>query len=129
MNLWYALILEASIWLNGGIMQYEPLDALYIDKPIAAQIGAELGYGPVFVHASVLTDMFVYDLADYWPFNNTYNAGAGLRYKGLEVGLEHSCYHPMVPFQWFPWQKAVVPAFEGSMSRLYVRLRVEGGAR
>lgn len=127
--MWWALLLELSYWINGGIIQYDPLVPVMLEEPVAVSIGAEVGYGPASVYASVATDMFAVDMLNFSPFFNTYTVGLRMELGAFTWGFEHSCYHPMVPYGWVPARQNVVPAFEGGMDRLYVKVRLTGGKR
>jgi hypothetical protein len=129
MNVWWALLFDVSLWLNGGIIQYQPLDAVMFEEPLAVSIGMEFGVGPAYVYGSVGTDMFALEITSMSQFMNTYTVGLAIELGPFTWGFEHSCYHPAVPYQWVPARQNVVPAFEGSMDRLYIKVRLEGGRR
>ena len=126
MNFWWALLFEVSCWVNGGIIQYEPLDSVMFDKPLAVSIGAEFGYGPVSVYGGVATDMFAVSAFSFSQFFTTYPVGLKIEVGAFVLGFEHSCFHPNVPYQWIPARKNVVPAFEGSMDRIYLKVKLGG---
>lgn len=126
MNFWWALLFEVSYWVNGGIIQYDPLKAVMLEEPIQVTIGGEVGYGFTSVYASVATDMFAVDAVNFNPFFNTYVVGLKLELGAITWGFEHACYHPMVPYGWVPARENVVPAFEGAMDRLYLKVKLGG---
>ena len=123
---WYALMFELSYWMSGGIIQYEPLAYTAISEPFLVSLGAEAGYGPLSAYGSVATDMWATDLTAFSFFMNTYTVGVRAEFGPVTVGLEHSCFHPAVPYQWIPARQNVVPSFEGSFDRIYVQIKLGG---
>jgi len=128
MNLWWALVMELSCFVGGGLVQYEPLSTTIFEDPVVLSIGAEIGLGPAVVYGSVASDMFVVDIAPLSasPFMNTYQLGVRLEHGPVSAGYEHACFHPSVPYQWIPSRSNVVPAFEGSMDRIWIKARLGG---
>lgn len=121
---WYALVFELSYWISGGIVQYEPVDYIALDDPLLISLGAEAGYGPMSVYGNVATDMWVTSLTGFNFFMNTYTVGVRVEIGAVTVGLEHSCFHPAVPYQWLPSRQNVIPSFEGSFDRLYLQVKL-----
>jgi hypothetical protein len=119
MNLLYAIAFSAGI-LNGAMAQYEPIIITEIDNPIYVDIDADVQYGPFFVTCNIRTDTWLLPEASFYPWQSTYEIGAGFRWKDLEVGLSHVCFHPMQPYQWLTYQ--VVPSWEGSVTTVYIKL-------
>lgn len=129
MNLWWALIVETSLFFNGGIIQYESFDTVILKEPITTMIQAEIGRDNFVLYGAVSVDMWMQEFTSYLPFNNQYTVGGIVTIGAVEIGLEHSCYHPMVPYMWIPSRRQIVPSFEGAFDRVYVKIRLEGGAR
>lgn len=126
MNFWWALLLEFSLWTGGGIYEYDPLETVMFDNPCQITVGGELGLGFASVYTSVGTDMFAISAVSFDPFLNTYLVGVKAEIGAFTLGFEHACYHPMISYQWIPSRSNVVPAFEGAMDRLYLRIRLGG---
>lgn len=122
MNLWWALILETSLFFNGGVVQYDPIDYVLFEEPITAMIQGEVGVGVFSLYGAVSTDMWMQYVDSLTPFNNQYTVGARLVLRNLTIGVEHSCYHPMIPYQWVNSRRQITPAFEGALDRVYVNL-------
>lgn len=127
--MWWALVFEMSLWLNGGIAQYEPWDPILIEHPISTEILMTGGLGCFYLEGGVTVDMFMEKMTNFIPMNNTYLVRAGLDLGAVNLGIEHACYHPMIPYQWVPDRHQLVPSFEGWQTRVFARISVKGGRR
>lgn len=122
---WYTFWLAARLFTSGGLVQYEPLSYTPFDNPVVLDIGAEIGYGSLHASAQVSTDCFVTGLTGMSQFMNTYTVAAGLKLGAVDIGIEHSCYHPAIPYQWLSSRSMIVPSFEGAYTALYVRVLID----
>lgn len=130
MNLWYSLIVSASLWLSGGEAQYAPPEWIDASNLISTEIGATIGYGPIFGYTSVITTMFPEDgRMSFSPQDNTYVIGGGLTIGPVTLGIEHECWHPMVAYQWVPSRSQIIPNYEGGGTRAYVKIVIESPKR
>jgi len=125
MNLWWALIIETSLFFNGGIIQYQSPDYTILEEPITTSIQGEIGRDNFVLYGSVSVDMWMQEFTSYLPFNNQYTVGGRITLGALEIGLEHSCYHPMVPYMWVSPKRQIVPSFEGYLDRVYLRIALK----
>ena len=123
MNIIYSIVLACGMW-NGGLMQYEPYQHLFIEKPIYTSVQTDIQWGPVFLIGGIRTDMFILEWNSTTPFQNTWNTGAGLRFGPAEIGWKHTCFHPMAAYQWQGYQ--VTPKWEGGIDEIYASLKLEG---
>jgi hypothetical protein len=121
MNLLYSLVMTAGL-MNGGLVQYEPYVYTEINNPVFFDIDIDCQLGPLFVAGGIRVDMWMNELTNYCPYQNTYDISTGLRYGPLEIGLQHSCFHPSAPYMWMDYQ--IVPAWEGAETSFYARLKL-----
>lgn len=57
---------------------------------------------------------------DFFPFRMDYQVGAGVKYKSLQIGYAHDCFHPVMPYM-------VIPAYEKldvSYHRIFARIEI-----
>lgn len=131
-NPWCSLVMAVSMWLNGTAVQYDPLEVGMLDRVLMTELSGTVGMGPLYVRGAVYTTMFPETDVSYYPSDSTYILGAGFlfgRINTLDIGIEHECWHPMVPFQWVPGRSQVIPNYEGGGTRVYARLTFNGGHR
>jgi hypothetical protein len=118
MNLLYSFILTVGI-INGGLVQYCPYE--YQDtNPMFTEMEVDVQWGHFFFDCGIRTDIWPKSISSYDPYQNTYQIGAGLRFKYIEIGISHSCYHPMQTYQWAGYQ--MTPSWEGAINTFYGRL-------
>jgi hypothetical protein len=130
----YALSVGAT---SGAFIQYDNLSYNPIGSPLFADMEAELSLGPLFVGGSFRCDFNMRELASYEPFQNTYSVGGGLRLKAstsltLELGYEHSCYHPFQSYgivRYLMGETLAIPMSEGASDEVYLTLRGRVGGR
>lgn len=121
MKLLYSIILSAGI-AQGSLWQYAPIKNTLIEEPIYATMSCDVQLGPFFGVAKIRADMFVEEIDNYSPWQNTYSVGCGVRIGFIEAGLIRTCYHPMQPYQWTGEQ--ITPSFEGAVNDFYVSLKL-----
>lgn len=119
MNLLYAIVLSMGL-TRGGIVQYNPTYYTEIDDPIYVSMDADVQYGPIFANCGIRVDTWMLSAGSYSPWQNTYQIGAGIRFGMIELGVTHSCYHPMQAYQWCTYQ--YTPAWEGAHTTVYGKL-------
>jgi hypothetical protein len=119
MNLLYAIVFSFGM-IDGGLMQYQPIDYTSIEIPFYTDIDCDIQYGPFFGVAKIHTDIYMKSIAKYVPFQNTYIIGGGVRVGNVEIGVTHACYHPMQPYQWSG--DIITPHFEGGITNAYISL-------
>jgi len=132
MMTWLALIfaLECGIAPQIGVLQYEPREALVSDWEIGyAQLEAEVElFGILFAGGGVRTYITPHGGITNWsPNTSVYDWRLGARWKWLELGWRHRCFHPTVPY--LPSLNQEITGLEGSYDELYFRLEGRIGGR
>jgi len=118
MNILYAVILSAGI-MQGGLVQYEPYEYDAVN-PVFTDISADIQWGYLFFTCGIRVDMWPSEGIYFDPYQNTYQIGGGVRLGMVELGVSHSCFHPMVAYQWDGYQ--VTPAWEGGYNTFYGKI-------
>lgn len=121
----YALIASLGL-MNGMLLQYEPAELDAIDMALYTDIGFELGYGPVFIHAAVNTQVLPDSITNFVPIENVYSLGAGLRLGPVELVYRHTCFHPQLPWSFLPERGVLVPNYEGAYDTVFVKIKLDG---
>ena len=75
-----------------------------------------------FVRGSVLTVFFPSSLHGFNLSYADYVFGFGARARGIEVGFEHECFHPLIAY--VPRHRKS-SLYEGAIERLYVKVTIE----
>jgi len=110
-------------------LAYLPLGTLYLYTPAPASQDIAGSYESVFeaeieveriffVRGSVLTAFFPSPLRGFNVSHSDYVFGFGLRARGLEVGFEHECFHPLLAYAMTSPES---PLYEGAIERIYVK--------
>jgi len=134
LELFQMFVLSAALEFgvtNGNAVQYRPADVSNATPPTYAQLDFGIDYKVVFFDTSVRTDMFYKDITNWSPVQVTFAIGGGIKYKGFTIGYEHSCFHPITTYNYatiVPASKQVIPGWEGSIDRLYIRIQLAGPA-
>jgi hypothetical protein len=119
MNLLYSLVMTVGL-MNGGLVQYDPYVRTAIDNPVFCDIDIDCQLGPFFAAGGIRVDMWMNEPTNLFPFQNTYDISTGIRYGALELGVQHSCFHPTAPYMWDKYQ--IIPSWEGWETSLYAKL-------
>ena len=125
---WLALFFafEMGVVPQVGIIAYpEPFEHDVIEWGVLyTQLEMEaLLFGHVFLGGSVRTYVLPTEGIDFSPRSSVYDFHAGLRWRMLEAGWRHRCFHPMMPY--LPVLDVELHGVEGGYDELYVRIEVE----
>jgi len=60
-------------------------------------------------------------LTNYDPFQMTSIFNAGYKTGGVQIGFEHSCFHPMQPYATII-DSNIKPSYEGGYNKFFVRI-------
>ena len=60
-------------------------------------------------------------LTNYAPFQMTFIFNAGYKTGGVQIGFEHSCFHPMQPYATII-DSNIKPSYEGGYNKFFVRI-------
>ena len=63
-------------------------------------------------------------IINYSPFQMTFLVNAGIKIENIQIGYEHSCYHPLQPYITF-FKYEVIPKYEGSYNRFFIRIKAK----
>jgi len=111
---------------TSSVVQYQPERNLCFDQVYYVKLGAEATYGPVFINGSVDTYMFKQNNSLWFdPFQMTYLIGAGVRVEGLEIGWKHSCFHPIITYNFTWWDDQITPSYEGGFDQFYLKYTIK----
>jgi len=120
-----AWALECGI-VGGTLAQYDADEVFYthFEYPLYANLSAELVYDKIFAGGFVNTTMWYNGALKCYPFEMAYGIGAGVRFGDLEIGFQHVCKHPIIPYQDYSIDRAlfITPRYEGYIDRLYFRI-------
>jgi hypothetical protein len=65
----------------------------FVDYTVKARI-----FKYAFISGGMTTFMFKWqNQVNYYPIRTDFTFGAGIKYKNVEVGWSHECYHPIAP--------------------------------
>jgi len=120
-------------WLpQGGLAIYDnPIpEVIEFAGSYFTELGGEATWGPLFAGGAVRTTMWAeVGKLGFWPNEMEFTFDTGLKWGGVRLGYQHTCYHPVVPdlgvIEWIG--RKVLPRWDGSYDCIY--LRVEGGRR
>ena len=59
-------------------------------------------------------------LTNYDPFQMTFIFNAGYKTGGVQIGFEHSCFHPMQPHATIIGNE-IKPKYEGGYNKIFMR--------
>ena len=106
---------------NIRVLQYEPSDCYY-ELIMYTELECEIFlFNFIFCGGGVRTYITPHNsFFNYAPNTTVYDFKFGLRFKGLEIGGRHRCFHPTFPY--LPFYKQELKGLEGSFDELYIRL-------
>lgn len=120
-----ALMLSAALeagFISGGLFNYnawnqpwQEIGALYTSLGVKAEIGV--------LYASGRMDSYFTPLAwnNYSPFQMTYIFEVGADFGNVQLGYEHSCFHPIQPYATIIGNE-IKPKYEGGYNKVFVRI-------
>lgn len=111
--------------VSGDIYQYAPVSAVQSVPPQYATASFQASLGPVFLKTAFRTDMWMQNGISWYPVQQSYEIGAGLRLGALVVGATHLCSHPLQPYQPLGIPGSG-PIREGGYDTFYIRLQIGG---
>lgn len=126
---WLALLFAFEVGMTPqvGMLAYnETISADAIEYGIYyTQLEAEMQFWQLLFIGGAVRTYIVPGNSDYTfsPRYSSYDFTAGLRYKMLELGWRHRCFHPMMPYM--PILDVDVRGIEGWYDELYLRVEVE----
>ena len=95
------LIFTAALefgFLNGGVFNYSPRNYEWTEiGALYATLEGRASLGPISVGGSVQTHFTPQTITNYVPFQATYIFDAKVKAGNVEIGYEHSCFHPIQP--------------------------------
>ena len=120
----FIFALECGISPQIDVIQYEPREADSLKWGVGyTQLEAEIElFALLFAGASVRTYITPSGPLNFSPNTSVYDWRCGLRWKMLELGWRHRCFHPTIPYQ--PIFKQVVTGIEGAYDELYFRAEI-----
>lgn len=60
-------------------------------------------------------------LTNYDPFQMTFIFNAGYKTGGVQIGFEHSCFHPMQPYATIIGNE-IKPKYEGGYNKIFIKM-------
>jgi hypothetical protein len=121
---WIALIfaLELGFLPNGDLIMYEQLDLVPVQYSVYTDLQAEIEiFDLFFIGGGVWTGAWYHGGYTFWPHRSIYSFHVGLRWKGIEAGWRHNCFHAQTPYFGFGIldYKAI---WEGGFDQVYIRI-------
>jgi len=115
--------------INYGINEYE-YEHLDLTKAYQIELGIDLYFLKSFFIKGSIKNIFHSKKGELWyyPDCDQYRIACGIRYKELEIGYEHLCFHPIFPYTSNNRQeeKGINNALlEGSYDKLYVKFQLQ----
>jgi len=117
-------MLDGAGWIPKKINEPARGSSLITVLPVYTDLGFRAEYGILFAETNILTTMYQTEWNNFNPFDNTYSIGAGISFKGVTMGIKHTCYHPMQAYSLYHNYR-LVNATEGSMNNMYVRIDIK----
>lgn len=116
--------LEMGI-VNGGFFNYtkKPIDVETF-VPLYTSLEADVSTGPLYIGGKMVCYFTPMDIFNYYPFQMTFIFNAGLHFDNVQIGYEHSCFHPMQPYATI-MKYEIKPIFEGGFNKFFVRIETE----
>lgn len=120
---WLAFIfaLEIGFLPQGDFIMYEEFELIPVQYSIYTDLQAEIEiFDFFFVGGGVKTGAWYHGGYTFFPHRSSYEFRAGFRWKLIEAGWRHYCFHPMTPFFGFGIldYRAI---WEGAYDELYLR--------
>lgn len=125
---WQALVLSAAIEagaVSGGTYNYNGLTKpwSWIDS-LYTSLSSTVNYG-LFYLGGQMDCYFMPDTwINYYPLQMTYIFRAGIKTERLEIGYEHSCFHPIQPYVTI-MEYEIKPKYEGGYNKFFVRIQTK----
>lgn len=123
-----ALLLSAALefgFLSGGVYNYHAHNAEWEDiGTLYANTSTTVTYKTLYITGAM--ECYFTPLAwnNYSPFQMTYIVGVGVKLENIELGYEHSCFHPMQPYATVVGNE-IKPKYEGAYNRFFVRIETK----
>ena len=121
----YALLM--GCFLSGGTIGYDaslPPEVLTVKESTFIELEFELAYSCLFVGGIARVDMWFVG-PSFSPNQLTSVITAGVRFDMFELGIRHSCFHPVMPgheYATFNEQYEIRPYWEGAYDQIYLRI-------
>jgi hypothetical protein len=125
-----ALILCAALeagFVSGGAFNYQARNTAWSKAEIGAlytTLEASAHYSALYVGGAIDCYFTPETLTNFSPFQMTFIFNAGLKSGNVEIGYEHSCFHPMQPYATIIGNE-IKPKYEGGYDKLFVRIATE----
>lgn len=112
--------------INYGINDYQN-EHLNLDSAFQIQFEIDLYFFDIFFLHGSINSIFqkCKDELYFYPDCDQYRFSTGLRYKQIELGYEHLCFHPIFPYGANGRQKNNA-LLEGSYDKFYFNLELKG---
>lgn len=109
-------------FISGGEFNYqtrnkewEGIGALYTSLEASAQLKT------FYIGGSMDCYFTPEGIGSFSPFQMTYVFNAGLDFDNIQIGYEHSCFHPMQPYATIIGNE-IKPKYEGSLDKFFARI-------
>ena len=112
--------------IDYGINNYQ-VEKVDLDNTFQAKFEIDLYFFNLFfLHGSIQNNFnSVKNKLEFYPDCDQYRFSTGLRYKQIEIGYEHLCFHPIFPYSANGRQKNNA-LLEGSYDKFYFNLELQG---
>lgn len=104
--------------------EYEKLE---LDSAYYIQFGIDLYFYNLFFINGSINNLFHAKKNElrFYPDCDQYRIALGVRYKYIEIGYEHFCFHPIFPFS-SNGQEENNAILEGGYDKYYINFEIKG---
>lgn len=105
--------------------EYEKLE---LDSAYYIEFGIDLYFYNLFFINGSINNLFHArkDELEFYPDCDKYQIAAGIRYKFIEIGYEHLCFHPIFPLSSNGRKLINNTILEGGYDKYYINFELTG---
>ena len=124
------LALSASLEfgaIQGSAINYNAKSNRWMmDKDIAlyTTLNADISYQGFYIGGAMQNYFTPESLTNYIPFQMDFTFEAGYRNGPVQIGFEHTCYHPMQPYATIIGNE-IKPKYEGGYNKIFIKMSTE----